>query len=164
MSRDVSITKPSKPISSDLTDLKSRWRQFIYCWMCDITANKHQRQECLAGDEKSGPVMRGYEPFLSYLLSCVMRNLAQQQQLMLSCSQGSWTARGCPVGSSWDGDIGPMRVRPLGAAWWDSCLPGSKLCHQGWLLAPHCMPSALFPSSQSHRFIKVGKNLSDSQV
>lgn len=33
--------------------------------MCDITANKHQRQECLAGDEKSGPVMRGYEPFLS---------------------------------------------------------------------------------------------------
>lgn len=85
MSQDVSITKPSKPISSDLTDLKSQWRQFIYCWMCNITANKHQRQECLAGDEKSGPVMRGYEPFLSYLLGFVMRNLAERQwQLMLN--------------------------------------------------------------------------------
>lgn len=35
--------------------------------MLDITANKHQKQESLAGDEKSCPVMRGYEPFLSYL-------------------------------------------------------------------------------------------------
>lgn len=35
--------------------------------MLVITANKHQKQESLAGDEKSCLVMRGYEPFLSYL-------------------------------------------------------------------------------------------------
>lgn len=67
LAQDVSITKPSKPISSDQTDLKSQWRKFIYCWLLDIMANKYQRQESLAGDEKSCLVMRGYEPFLSYL-------------------------------------------------------------------------------------------------
>lgn len=67
LAQDVSITKLSKPISSEQTDLKSQRRQFINCWMLAITANKHQRQESLAGDEKSCPVMRGYEPFLSYL-------------------------------------------------------------------------------------------------
>lgn len=69
LAQDVSITKLSKPISSDPTDLKSQRRQFIYCWMLDIVANKHQRQESLAGDEKSCPVMRGYEPFLSVWVS-----------------------------------------------------------------------------------------------
>lgn len=67
LAQDVSITKLSKPISSNRTDLKSQRRQFISSWMLDVTANKHQRQESLAGDEKSCPVMRGYEPFLSYL-------------------------------------------------------------------------------------------------
>jgi len=65
LAKDVSITKLSKLISSDQTDLKSQRTQFMNCWMLDLTANKHQRQESLAGDEKSCPVMRGYEPFLS---------------------------------------------------------------------------------------------------
>lgn len=69
LAQDVSITKLSKTISSDQTDLKSQWRKFIYCWLLDITANKHQRQESLAGDEKSCLVMRGYEPFLSLWVS-----------------------------------------------------------------------------------------------
>lgn len=48
-----------------------------------MLANKHQRQESLAGDEKSCPVMRGYEPFLSYLtfisLGFIRRSLTWQQ-------------------------------------------------------------------------------------
>lgn len=110
LAQDVSITKLSKPISSDRNELKSQRRQFIYCWMLDITANKHQRQESQAGDEKSCPVMRGYEPFLSYLFGFHNEQpdvaaAAHTEQPVLS---SHWVL-GCPGGGRWTDGWGCCR-------------------------------------------------------